>query len=721
MMLCAAAWAGAEEPPAAGPLADVEVGFSGTHRVGCWTPVRITLKAAAEPLRGRLDAEVIDGDGLPVRYAPLNDAEISVAAGSSQQATVYVRFGRTRAGLLVRWKPANGPAVERRTDVPEIPAALATEPSHALCLGEDFGLSEADQRAGRGAGRQAVLLLEEPNSLPLHACGYDGVDMILLATPPGGVLEQMSAPQQQALLAWVRGGGRLFVSCGSRGAELFGPEGRLAPLAPGPLQRVTPLRQTTGLEAFAASPEPLLGGTVELAWFEPGEGVVEVVEGVGAENRPVILRRAFGFGEVILAAIDLDRGPAAEWSGRPRLLAKLLWPEEGGEAAEDSGPRGQVSHLGYDDLAGQLRGALDRFPEAQPTPFSWVAGLIGVYLLLIGPIDYLLLRRFAGRFEWTWLTFPPVVLAALGLALVLGNLWRSSNIAGNQVDLIDINTASGEVRGTSWLHLYSPQTRRFDLALAPPSIGTPPADTEDATAALLFAWQGLPGAGLGGMASTASPAPVAEAYAIEPSAPEQLAIRGLPILTGSTKSLSARWRRNVPASEETLRWEVNELQGEFTNPLPYDLSECWLYYDRWAWPIERGLAAGEVFNAAVLPPPRNLEWQLVRFRILDSKDVSTPWDRSDLTNIPRILEMMMFHQAARGTSYTHLAHRYHGDLDWSALVKLDRAVLVGRPSAEAAAELRVRRAGTEEEEEAQTQRWTFCRLVIPVTTPANGP
>ena len=43
-------------------------------------------------------------------------------------------------------------------------------------------------------------------------------------------------------------------------------------------------------------------------------------------------------------------------------------------------------------------------------PFWLVAGLIVVYILLIGPGDYFFLRKLVGRMEWTWLTFPLVVL-----------------------------------------------------------------------------------------------------------------------------------------------------------------------------------------------------------------------------------------------------------------------------------------------------------------------
>ena len=44
-------------------------------------------------------------------------------------------------------------------------------------------------------------------------------------------------------------------------------------------------------------------------------------------------------------------------------------------------------------------------------PFFVVALLVIVYILLIGPGDYFLLRRLGRGMQWTWITFPTIVVA----------------------------------------------------------------------------------------------------------------------------------------------------------------------------------------------------------------------------------------------------------------------------------------------------------------------
>ena len=90
-----------------------------------------------------------------------------------------------------------------------------------------------------------------------------------------------------------------------------------------------------------------------------------------------------------------------------------------------------------------------------------------VYLLLVGPGDFLLLRKVVGRTEWTWLTFPLAVVLVSVAAYALACWLKGSQIRVHQADLVDVDAASGRMRGTTWLNLFSPQTEAFNLSLEP--------------------------------------------------------------------------------------------------------------------------------------------------------------------------------------------------------------------------------------------------------------
>ena len=113
---------------------------------------------------------------------------------------------------------------------------------------------------------------------------------------------------------------------------------------------------------------------------------------------------------------------------------------------------------------GSCRSALDQYAGVAPVSFSLVAGLIVLYLLLIGPVDYFLLRKLSPRMELTWVSFPLLVLAFAVAAYVLAYRFKGDEVRTNQVTLIDVDTESPWLRGTTWAQVFSPQMARYDLS-----------------------------------------------------------------------------------------------------------------------------------------------------------------------------------------------------------------------------------------------------------------
>jgi hypothetical protein len=151
------------------------------------------------------------------------------------------------------------------------------------------------------------------------------------------------------------------------------------------------------------------------------------------------------------------------------------------------------------------------------------------------------------------------------------------------------------------------------------------------------------------------------------------------------------------------------LAGSIRNPLNVDLTECMLLYDHWAYSLARVDARQQVsFDESLAP--RNLDTLLRQRRIEDMKDVTTPWDQS-LTHVPRILQMVMFHEAAGGRAYTGLLHRHRGEVDLSDHLQTGRAVLVGRAPSPA---VRLTVNGQTPVGKEEGQQWTYFRMVFPV-------
>jgi hypothetical protein len=393
-----------------------------------------------------------------------------------------------------------------------------------------------------------------------------------------------------------------------------------------------------------------------------------------------------------------------------RILKEDGWGQRAG--SDEDARLGQVAHLGYEDLVGQLREALDEFHGVTRVRFSWVAGLILLYILLIGPGDYFLLKRFR-RLHWTWLSFPLVILAFCVLAFVLANRLSGNRQRVNQVELVDIDVGvkRSVLRGTMWAHVYSPDTQSFSLSLERRS---PARETETDKAGRLLTWQGLPGSGLGGMNATPAADVFAEPYQIlyptSPVAAGAPAISGLPILASASKSLTARWWATLEVGMKGRLTATSSglLSGRVTYPLDVELSDCMVLFGNRAYLLSGAVSPGESIWFDSLKY-RDLEWRLTRRRVIETRDVGTPWDQTS-QDVPRIMEIMMFHEAAGGESYTGLSQRYQPFVDLSDHLRTGRAILVGRSETPAS---QLARDG-QSIADSYDRHWTYYRVVFPV-------
>ncbi|MFW6171171.1 MAG: hypothetical protein ACODAD_11830 [Planctomycetota bacterium] len=450
----------------------------------------------------------------------------------------------------------------------------------------------------------------------------------------------------------------------------------------------------------------------------------------------MIVQYPMGFGTVTYVAVDLELPPIRDWPARPRLLARLLHShgeEEDSSISDDGG--GQVTHLGFEDLTGQLRAAMDQFPGVTLVQFSWIAGLIAVYVLLAGPVDFFGLRRL-GRPLWTWITFPVMVLLFSGVAVWLAEAWKGDRMQLNQIDIVDIDVDEELVRGTTWTNLYSPRSTKLDMAVEP--FVNWPRWTSEADAGaegggeseVFVSWQGLPGTGLGGMNAPATVGVPGEPYVVRyPLSRGGKAGRGrieeLGIYPASTKGLLARWvaTADFDAPSELTTDQFDLLEGVVTNPLDVELSRCSIYYQNWAYPIAGSLAPGEsvrIRNAQ----PLDLRWKLTGRSVEGTAETRSPWRGDDLSDMDRLLRILMFHGAAGGQVYTGLTHRYQSFVDLSRHLKNGRAILVGRgerrASGVSATQSKQGRAVSVLEPDAQ-QHWTYYRIVMPVRSAAEQP
>lgn len=686
-----------------------EIGLGQQIVLGHWVP--ITLKNVRWP-EGTSKVGVVTTDGSGNRHRYL--LEIDQAKKNFQG---YVRFGRKTGGINIEFLNTDNEVVGQASiGDSEILTEHVFQPAIRplyLTVGSEINLNQVlglnrfrDDLGERITGCHQ----HDLNSLPDSSIGYSSLDTLFLTTEDAEQLSKLTEKQISAIEDWVKQGGRLIVSTGANSVELFGQAGPLETFAISPIQSTGRLENTSRLETYAGSREPLVkrdDEPLQVAVCSGESCIINLVEKPG----PIIFRKAVGLGEITFVTIDLDGQRVQEWPGFARLTANLIGYEfESGDPGEGT-RSGRVTHIGFEDLAGQLRAALDQFETVRFINFTLVAVLVALFVLLIGPVDYFLLSRVFKKMELTWVTFIASTLIFCGIAFWLHGISKPGSIQINQIDLIDFDQATGQVRGRSWVHLYVPKNNLHEIEYETNGNYFENADTVQVT------WQGLPGTGLGGMGASsglASGAAVYDCSFKEVDEGLQCFVDSIPIQSASTKSFVVDW---TGESKEEFAFRLTQnknktrLSGSISNPFDFELNNAVIFHGNAAYLFDEPIEANGTASIGPDTRFRNIRVYYTKSQTSSQQDEKRRWDVQSF-DVTRIMEMMMFFDVAGGSSYTNLTNQYEDSIDLSHLLSLDRAVLLGRVK-RATNSIKVDGESTEDNLD---KKWTFVRIVFPVET-----
>lgn len=693
---------GAKPPMSEVPeFVGLRVGFGNSFKVGQWVPVSVTLRGGTRRLVGIVTLSVEDGDGVPTSVGdvatPANTCQ--VLPGKDTTVRMYVKFGQIAGDLtatlhepvLSEGRTVAGKVITRKRFHSELVAdedcfacplaatqeLIVTVGAASVGIESALGQDALSNLGMQGMGDEAVSVrLDNVDDLPTRWYGYESVDVLVLATSLPGIYRKLTpnSARIEALDTWVRNGGKLVLLVGRQADQILADGAPLARFAPGKMKEMVTLRSTAALEAYAGSDKPVPGmtGRSRAELLVPRlTGVRGTIEATEA-GVPIIVRSSYGLGLVIFVAADLEQLPWKSWGGRGRLFNILL--DRTSAAADEGSESGPMMHVGYNDLGGQLRSELDHFTGVKMVPFWIVAGLILLYILLIGPGDYFFLRKVVGRMQWTWVTFPTIVIVVSVGAYGLAYWLKGNQLRVNQVDLVDVDVDDHRARGTTWANFFSPRTDTFNLSFR----AVLPDGSRAGDAETITSWFGLPGEGLGGMgARTANPQVWNHAYRFSPKLD---AMVGVPVQVWSTRSVMTRWQAPCDVYPEADLVEEDELpRGAITNTLDVPLEQCILAYGRWGYDLGT-LRPGQ--SAQIDPMSRKrIELKTLLARRFGNLDVpegpfATRLSEGSRVAIANTLQRMMFFEALGGKRQQGLSHRYQRFVDFSDLLRTGRAVLV---------------------------------------------
>ncbi|MBI4771279.1 MAG: hypothetical protein HY784_12940 [Chloroflexi bacterium] len=229
--------------------------------------------------------------------------------------------------------------------------------------------------------------------------------------------------------------------------------GDLLPLLPSGTQALSGLERLAAFSA-AAAPE----GSAVIA---QGTLAADAVTIASADSAPLIVSRRSGFGQVTFLAADPAFAPLRGWDGFEGLFRNLL-----------AVPPDRPTWAGGFRNWSSAEQAINALPTLQlPSTFQ-ICGFLFIYLVVIGPLNYLVLKRLRRR-ELAWLTIPGIVVFFSAATYLSGYQLRGTRATLHQLTLVQVWTDSDRAQVDQLVGLFSPRRTSYDVQFAPGFLARP--------------------------------------------------------------------------------------------------------------------------------------------------------------------------------------------------------------------------------------------------------
>ncbi len=479
--------------------------LEGHARSGQWMAIDVHLANAGPAITGEL--RLAGGAQGKTRFSTVVD----LPTQSDKRFVMYVQppaFGRELEVALV----------DRDRTIATVKAAFQVHDPSQLVVGivaEQPGDIIGSLHLLPNANNLAPLTIAlDPTDLPERVEAWNTLDRIVWQDVDASRLDQA---RLDAMRGWVAGGGQLVIVGGTNGPSgLSAFPDLLLPYRPTVTVDVAPgtLSGLLGQLPADATDLPALSGTMI-----EGRALVSV------GDQTVAAERSYGSGLVTLLGFD----PTVDWIAGAGigdgLWRRLLPPRTGG------GPI-----LGDDS---QIVSAATQLPSLALPPIGGLILLLGAYILLIGPVNYIVLRRLDRR-EWAWVTMPVLIVGFAVGAYGFGAALRGSELIINEVAIVRGAPGATDGMAQVYLGVFSPSRGSYQLRIPGGALLSSPISGDffggDGTAASLDVLQGDPAM-----------------------------IRDLDVGFGSLRTVRAESAVTVPLVEAEISLQDGRLKGTIRN------------------------------------------------------------------------------------------------------------------------------------------------------------
>ena len=414
----------------------VEVGFDSFFRPEMWTPVRVELANNGESVSGHL---VIRPETSGTVVGNAFSTPIDLPSGAQKSATINIQARSFPDSLRVELIDAEGNIRATRE------ASLNDLPPHNQLIAVVSGPNTAAPNLSgvHIGGSIAQQALWQPHDIPEDGLSLQALDILLLINTDS---ENLSGRQHRAIRHWLQAGGHLIVAGGPSAQRTARSFSDILPLT------TDSSRSFDDISAYARFSGDSHSQLRERSIISTGpvhENAQVLVEQDGVA---LLLRRYVGAGVADFLAADPTLEPLSSWENIDRLWFKILATRKPHPVWVDGFT--QPTH-GAEAVA-NLPG-VDLLP-----PIQTLCLFLGLYIILIGPVNYYLLSRIK-RNGWGWFTIPIVIITFTGIAWTVGFSLRGGEIIVSRLGVVESYLDAAEANVNQFIGLLSPRRATYSL------------------------------------------------------------------------------------------------------------------------------------------------------------------------------------------------------------------------------------------------------------------
>ena len=422
----------------------VQVGYHNTVKLGQWVPVVVDLTNSGPAVDGTLEVQANNsaGNGGPPVGAATYQTPISLAEGATKHVRTYVTLDipGTVAERLVQ---SGHVVASQEASVPNTSSALmAGIVSDQPAALDSLGIVRA--------GLNPVIVHLSPGEISDSAPVLRAFDLLAI---DDFATDTLTEAQRFAITDYVMQGGALLLGTGGSWHKTVG--GLPPALLP---------MQLTGSRVL--TPSGALGpGRLEIATGVVAAGsTVWLAEG----NVPLLVESSVGGGIVEMATFDWTQDSITGWSGSAAVLRQALVRSTYGNSNSNSPSGSVVAKFGATNSLANRGGALSNVLGNLPSlglPAWWLIGaLVLVYVLLVGPINYFVLRALNRR-ALAWITVPAIALVGSAGAYGASVATKGTAVLANEISILHVQPGWDRAYQEQYTGIVTPTRGDYEVGL----------------------------------------------------------------------------------------------------------------------------------------------------------------------------------------------------------------------------------------------------------------